>query len=391
MLEYLKKTWAEIDLDCLEHNYKALRAAVPETTRFVGVVKADAYGHGAVPVSRHLQSLGADCFAVSSLDEAIQLRRGGIEQPILVLGYTPAEYAIELTLLNIQQEVHSLEYAEQLNKALPRGQVLQIHLKLDTGMSRLGFQAYDRPETIEELVKIASLEHLHIAGCLQHFAVADSADEADKAFTREQHRLFTDLIGQLRERGVDPGICHCANSAAMLEQPQYAMDMIRPGILTYGHLPSADCAGKIDLKPVLSWRTTIGQIREMDEDLAVSYGRTWKTSRKSRIAVLAVGYGDGLSRALSGQLEVLIHGVRVPVVGRICMDLCMADVTDVPQAQVGDTVTLIGCDGGEEITVEELAEKLGTISYEVLCSISKRIPRFYYWGGEVVEELRYIV
>lgn len=390
-MEYLKKTWAEIDLDRLEQNYRTLRAAVPSATRFAGVVKADAYGHGAVPVSRHLQALGTDCFAVSSLDEAIQLRRGGIDRPILVLGYTPPEYAIELTLLNIQQEVHSLEYAEQLSRALPRGQELEIHLKLDTGMSRLGFQAYDRPETVDELVRIASLEHLKIAGCLQHFAAADSDEAEDKTFTREQYACFTQMLTALRERGVDLGVCHCANSAAMLEDPQYAMDMVRPGILTYGLAPSAACAGKLALKPVLSWRTTIGQIREMDAGLSVSYGRTWKTTRKSRIAVLSVGYGDGLSRALSGKMEVLLHGVRVPIVGRICMDLCMADVTDVPQAQVGDTVTLIGCDGNEEITAEELAGKLGTISYEVLCSISKRIPRFYYKGGEITEELRYIV
>ncbi len=390
-MEYLKKTWAEIDLDALEHNYRAIRAAVPETTRFAGVVKADAYGHGAVPVSRHLQELGTDYFAVSSLDEAIQLRRGGIDRPILVLGHTPPEYAIELTLLDLQQEVHSLEYAVQLSKALPRGQELKIHLKLDTGMSRLGFQAYDRPETIEELVKIASLEHLKITGCLQHFAVADSAGEEDQAFTQLQHARFMALVQQLRERGIDPGICHCANSAAVLERPDYAMDMIRPGILTYGLNPSDDCAGKLSLKPVLSWRTTIGQIRELDAGTAVSYGRTWVTARRSRIAVLSVGYGDGLSRALSGQLEVLVHGIRVSIVGRICMDLCMADVTDVPEASVGDTVTIIGRDGENEITANELAEKRGTIPYEILCAINKRIPRFYYKDGAVTEELRYIV
>ncbi len=389
-MQYLKKTWVEVDLDHLEHNYRTLRDAVPGA-QFLGVVKADAYGHGAAPVSRCLQELGAEAFSVSNLDEAIQLRRGGIERPILILGYTPPEFAIEMTLLGISQEVHSLEYARQLSAALPNGQTLSIHLKLDTGMSRLGFAAYDRPETLQELLQVAQLPHLKIEGCFQHFCVADSRAPEDQAFTRLQYARFTGMLEQLRANGVSPGVCHCANSAAVMDYPEYAMHLVRPGIATYGLSPSEPLRGAMDLRPLLSWRTTIGQVRDYESGIDISYGRTFTTGQRSRIAVLSVGYADGLSRSLSNRMEVLLHGVRVPVVGRICMDMCMVDVSKVPQACVGDTVTLIGTDGADAITADEFADRLGTISYEVACDISKRVPRIYYRGGEVTEELRYIV
>ena len=390
-LQYLKKTWAEISLDNLEYNYQALRAHVPATTRFLGVVKADAYGHGAVPVARHLQELGAEYFAVSSLDEAIQLRRGGVEKPILIMGYTAPEYAIELALLGISQEVHSLEYAQALSRALPNGQTLGVHLKLDTGMSRLGFFAYDRPETLTELMQVAALPHLKLEGCFTHFAVADSLAPDDVSYTRLQFARFQQLLAQLRGKGVEPGICHAANSAASLCEPEYAMDMIRPGIATYGCAPSPELAGVLPLRPLLSWKTTVCQLRDFAAGVPISYGRIYTTSRPTRIAVLAVGYADGLPRVMSNRMEVLLHGRRVPVIGRICMDMCMADVTDVPDVQVGDTVTIIGTDGKAEITADEFAARADTINYESLCSIGKRVPRIYLHKGESVDELRYIV
>ena len=390
-LQYQKKTWVEVNLDLLAHNYQVIRQAIPETTRFLGVVKADAYGHGAVPVSLCLQELGTEFFAVSNLDEAIQLRRGGVERPILILGYTPPEFAIEMALLGITQEVHDLEYAKALSRSLPVGQTLEVHIKLDTGMSRLGFFAYDRPETAQEIAQIAALPHLRLTGCLQHFAAADSRDPEDQAFTREQFARFQTMLTELRQLGVDPGLCHCANSGALIDYPEYAMDMVRPGIATYGLAPAPVLDGVLDLKPILSWKASIGQIRDFPAGVSISYARTFTTARPSRIAVLSVGYGDGLSRALSNGHELLLHGRRVPIVGRICMDMCMIDVTDVPQAAVGDEVTLIGRDGEECITAEAVASKLGTISYEVLCGISKRVPRLYLRDGQVSDELRYIV
>ena len=389
-MQYLKKTWVEINLDHLEYNYRALRAAVPEA-KFLGIVKADAYGHGAVPVSRCLQELGAEVFAVSNLDEAIQLRRGGIERPILILGYTPPEFAIELSLLGIWQEVHSLEYARLLSTSLPHGQTLGVHLKLDTGMSRLGFFAYDRPETVDEIVEISHLPHLKIEGTLQHFAVADSRTPEDRAFTALQYERFTAMLDALTARGVNCGLRHCCNSAGVIDYPQYAMDMVRPGIATYGLAPSDDLRGALELRPLLSWRTSICQLRDFEPGVDISYGRTYTTTRPTRVAVLSVGYADGLCRTLSGRVELLLHGRRVPVIGRICMDMCMADVTEVPEAQVGDAVTIIGSDGAETITADEFAGLLGTISYEAICDIGKRVPRIYYRDGKVTEELRYIV
>ena len=391
ILQYMQKTWAEISLDNLEKNYHALRAHVPAGTRFLGVVKADAYGHGAVPVARRLQELGAEYFAVSSLDEAIQLRRGGVTAPVLIMGYTAPEYAIELALLGIEQEVHALDYARALSRALPDGQTLGIHLKLDTGMSRLGFFCYDRPETIGELVQCAGLPHLRLAGCYTHFAVADSLDADDAAYTALQFSRFQQMLAALRAAGVDPGLCHAANSGASLANPAYALDMIRPGIATYGCAPSAQERAIVPLAPLLSWKTTVCQVRDFPAGVPVSYGRIYTTTRPTRLAVLAVGYADGLPIALSNRMQVLLHGRRVPVVGRICMDMCMADVSDLPQAAVGDTATIIGTDGGETITAEDFAELAGTICYESLCSIGKRVPRIYLAGGKRVDELRYIV
>lgn len=391
-MQMLKRTWAEISLDALDHNYRVLRAHVPASARFLGVMKADAYGHGAVPVAMELERVGADYFAVSNLEEAIQLRRGGVSRPILILGYTPPEYADVLCREKLRQEVNCLEYARQLSSLLAgSGQTLRIHLKLDTGMSRLGFFAYDRPETLPELLETAKLPGLEVEGAFAHFCVADSLDTEDVAYTRLQYARFTAMLEQMAAHGLKPAICHHANSGASILYPEYAMDMIRPGIATYGLSPSDELEGRLALEPAMSLRTTIAQIRTVPAGTTISYGRTYRTPSERRIAVLTIGYADGLPRRLSGQLELLLHGRRIPVVGRICMDMCMADVTDVPEAQVGDTVTVFGRDGDEVISVTELARKLGTISYEIICGVSKRVPRLYLRGSEIVETQQYIV
>ena len=391
-MDYLKRTWAEISLDNLNHNYHALREKLPSECRFLGVVKADAYGHGAVPVSRHLKELGADFLAVSNFEEATQLRCNGIRGPILILGYTPVKYAEDLAKMGIRQEVHSLEYARALNERL-KGlhRRLRVHIKLDTGMSRLGFFAYDHEQTVEELKEVARMDNLLIEGVFTHFPVADSIDGADENFTRTQFERFTSMLTTLQGVGIKPEIRHCCNSGASILYPEYAMDMIRPGIATYGVLPSGDLRGRIDLKPVMSLRSTIFQIRDFEPNITVSYGRTYTTRDPERIAVVGIGYADGLYRSFSNNISFLLHGKRVPQVGRICMDMCMIDISKVPEAQVNDVVTVFGEDGGDEIEVESLSNRLNTIPYEILCGINKRIPRIYLDGEDQTEILQYIV
>ena len=391
-MDYLKRTWAEISLDNLNHNYHALREKLPSECRFLGVVKADAYGHGAVPISRHLKELGAEFLAVSNFEEATQLRCNGIRGPILILGYTPVKYAEDLAKMGIRQEVHSLEYARALNERL-KGlhRRLRVHIKLDTGMSRLGFFAYDHEQTVEELKEVAAMDNLLIEGVFTHFPVADSIDGADENFTRTQFERFTSMLTTLQGVGIKPEIRHCCNSGASILYPEYAMDMIRPGIATYGVLPSGDLRGRIDLKPVMSLRSTIFQIRDFEPNITVSYGRTYTTRDPERIAVVGIGYADGLSRSFSNNISFLLHGKRVPQVGRICMDMCMIDISKVPEAQVNDVVTVFGEDGGDEIEVESLSNRLNTIPYEILCGINKRIPRIYLDGEDQTEILQYIV
>lgn len=386
----LKRTWAEVSLDALQHNYQVLTKDLPEGCRFLGVVKADAYGHGAVPVARELQKLGAGYLAVSNYEEALQLHRGDVTLPILILGYTPVEFARDQAALHITQEVHSLDYGRQLSEQLEgTGLTLTVHMKIDTGMSRLGFFAYDRPETVPELVELCSLPNLHVEGAFMHFAVADTPSELD--YTQMQHQRFMNVLDALKAHGIQPEIVHCANSAATIAFPAYHHDMVRPGIATYGLSPSEEMRGMADLQPLMEMKTTIAAIRPFEAGVTVSYGRTYETPGPRTIAVCPIGYADGLQRRLSGKLHFLLHGKKIPVVGRICMDMCMVDITDVPEVQVGDTVTVVGRDGDAAITWDDWADQLGTISYELVCDINKRVPRLYLKNGEVVETLQYIV
>ena len=378
-------------MDNLSHNYQLLRSKIPGDCKFLGVVKADAYGHGAVPVSRQLVDLGADYLAVSNLEEAVQLRRSYIRLPILILGYTPAFYAEDMVDMGVRQEVHSLEYARQLSEALAgSGKRLKIHFKLDTGMSRLGFFA-DNEESFDQIREAAGLEGLLPEGIFTHFPVADTLDPADEAATERQFRAFRAMTEALEAAGLRFKLRHCCNSAATLLHPEYALDMVRPGIATYGVCPSEELAGRFDLRPLMSLRTTVSQIRPFAPEVGVSYGWTYSTPGPRSIAVLAIGYADGLARSLSNRVSFLLHGKKVPVVGRICMDMCMVDVTEVPEARVGDVVTVFGSDGEASIPVDDLARLTGTIPYETLCGINKRTPRFYLDGEQRMEVLQYIV
>ena len=323
----------------------------------------------------------------------MQLRRGGIRTPILILGYTPPEYADTMVFMDLTQEIHSLDYARALEERL-RGTnyILNVHLKLDTGMGRIGFLAYGEHSELPQLAAFSQLTHLRVEGAFTHFSAADSRREDDERYTELQYARFTSALAELDGCGIRPTLRHCANSAVTILHPEYSLDMVRGGIALYGCAPDVDCEGLLDLRPVMTLRTTIAQIRDVAAGTPISYGRTFTAPRDLRMAVLPIGYADGLSRSLSGTARFRLHGVDVPVIGRICMDMCMVDITDVPQAKVGDELTLFGYDeDGQCVPVERLAEVSGTISYEILCTLSKRIARLYYSGGRQSEILQYIV
>ena len=392
-MKTLKRTWAEVSLDNLEHNYRAIKNHIPEGCRFLGVMKADAYGHGAVPLSHALCELGAEYLAVSNLEEAIQLRRGGVRAPMLILGYTPASFADTMVFMDITQEVHSLEYAKELDTALAgTNYILNVHLKLDTGMTRIGFFAYDHERTLPELLEVCGLPHLHVEGVFTHFCVADSKAPEDEVFTRTQYARFTAMLDALAAHGIRPELRHCASSGATILYPELALDMVRPGIATYGHAPSEDAEGILNLRPLMTVRTTVAQLREIPAGTSISYGRTYTAERDMRVAVLPIGYADGLLRGLSGKVSFRIRGRMARSVGRICMDMCMVDVSEIPEIRVGDEAALFGYDtDGTLLPCERIAQQAGTISYEILCGISKRIPRIYMQDGREQEILQYIV
>ena len=380
----LKRTWAEIDLDALGHNYRALRAQMGPRARFLGVVKADSYGHGAVHISRELEALGAEYLAISSVDEAQELRRGGVGLPILQLGLTPADQTGAVIKSGVTQAVWSKRAAEDFSReAVAAGGRMRAHIKLDTGMSRLGFQCdeahFDR--SLEEICRVCALPGLEVEGVFTHFAVSDEDQESSRAYTQLQHQRFEAMLSRLAERGVRFSICHCANSGATVSYPQFAHDMFRPGIITYGIGDQAEALG---LRPVMSLKTVIGAVKDFAPDTTISYGRTFRTGRPSRVGVLPIGYADGLHRVLSNRWRVWTEAGTAPILGRICMDMCMIDLTDLPGVGEGDVVEVYG----PHNSVNEAARLAGTISYELTCAVSKRVPRIYMKNGvEVAREL----
>lgn len=376
MTELTRRTWAEIHLDRLAQNYHTLRALAPRS-KFAGLVKANAYGHGAVEVARRLASLGADYLLVACLDEAEELRQAGIQAPILILGYTPLEAADELLDQNITQTVYDPEQARALSDfAFSRGQRLRCHLKADTGMSRLGVLCDEAglDQAADTLAAMARLPGLETEGIFMHFADADTCP----AYSKMQIRRYNGLLERLAARGVTFAIRHCCAGAATLNYPEAHFDMIRPGILLYGHQPDHACDGMVDVAPVMELKSRVVSVKHLPRGTCISYGRTFTLQRDSVIAAVPVGYADGLFRLLSNRQEMLVHGRRVPQIGRVCMDMCMLDVTDVPGVRVGDVVTVFG-DG---LPLEEKADTIGTITYELLCAVSPRVKRVYLGGPE---------
>lgn len=374
----LKRTWAEIDLDALAHNYQALRAQMGPQSRFLGVVKADAYGHGAVEVSRTLEELGAEYLAVSNVDEARELRRQGIRLPILQLGLTPADQTAQALACHMTQAVWSEASARAFSQeARKAGEKLKIHIKLDTGMSRLGFQCDEAhfDASLEAICRVCALPGLEPEGIFTHFAVSDESAEDCKAYTALQHRRFSAMLEKLADRGITFAIRHCANSGAAVGYPQFAYDMFRPGILTYG---IGHQAGLLDLRPVMTLKTVVGAVKVLSPDIAVSYGCTYRTAHTIRAGVLPIGYADGLHRTLSNKWQIWTPFGTAPIIGRICMDMCMVDLTDLPQIAEGSEVEVYG----PHNSVNNAAALAGTISYELTCAVSKRVPRVYYRSGQ---------
>ncbi|MEI3349229.1 MAG: alanine racemase [Dysosmobacter sp.] len=377
----LRRTWAEVDLDALAHNYRQARRMIGPGVRYLGVVKADAYGHGAVQVGRKLETLGADYLAVSSLDEARELRHGGISMPILILGHTPPEMVPELIRHRITQTVSARAKAEEYSAAAAAcGGTLRVHIKVDTGMSRLGFlvRGDHFDGGVEAIAASCRLPHLEAEGIFTHFAAADEDDPGSEAYTREQFGVFQRVLAALEARGQTFAIRHCANSGALARYPEMYLDMVRPGIALYG--AGAD-AQRLDLRPVMTLKSCVSTIKIFDPDTDISYGRTYRTREKTRVGVLPIGYADGLFRGLSGRMSVWTEEGPAPVLGRICMDMTMVNLTGLSQVHVGDAVELFG----QRQRVDVLAEILGTIPYELTCAVSKRVPRLYLENGQVVE------
>ena len=383
-----RAVWAQIDLDAAAHNMRQIRKHVGPDVKIAAVVKANAYGHGSVELAKTFAENGADCFAVSSLDEAVELRRyAHIDKEIFILGHTDARRTEELLTYDIEPAVFNLKNAEFFSQEAQRlGKTLRVHIAVDTGMSRVGFQVNEF--SVSEIKAIAALPNIEIRGMFTHFAVSDIKD---KTFTREQYGHFRWMCKRMEEEGIHIALRHCCNSAAALELPEYYCDMVRPGIIMYGCEPSPDVDIKpYDLRPVMSLRCCIAHVKLIDAGATVSYGRHYTAPSRRKIATLPVGYADGYSRILSGKVDVLYHGHRVPQVGAICMDQCMIDVSGEANVHVGDEVVLFGRQGDSFIPIEEIAAACGTINYEIMCDISRRVPRVYMKNGKVVGREEYL-
>jgi alanine racemase len=366
-----RPTVGEVDLGALEFNYRQIKKRVPEGVKVLAVVKADAYGHGAIPISLRLEKLGVEYLGVAISEEGVELRKGGVKAPILVLGGIFGGEVDQIFRFRLTPVIFRKDCLKMLSReAEKRRRKVKVHLKVDTGMGRVGVPLSLWPDFLREVRRFPKIE---TEGILSHFSMTDE----EKGFTQNQWRAFQRAVAIAQELGISSQYLHMASSATLTAFSGYAAGLVRPGIMLYGSYPSPTFRSLISLKPVMTLKTRIHFLKSVPSGARISYGGTFTTKRESRIATLPIGYADGYSRHLSNHGEVLIHGKRAPVVGKVCMDFIMVDVTDIPRVSVGDEVILIGQQGGEKITPEEIAEKIGSISYEVLCSIGKRVPRIY--------------
>ena len=370
------------------NNYHAIKNQIGEDTKICCVIKADGYGHGAAQLAKLYSELKCDYFAVSNLDEALELRNADIKEPILILGYTPADRAKDLSDNNISQAVYGKDYAQLLSDECKKAGVsCKIHIKIDTGMSRLGFmcQQFPRDEySIKEIKEACELPNLIPEGIFTHFAVADECEDG-KDFTLNQYKAFEYTVDKLKEMGVDFSITHCSNSGAILDYPKMKLGMVRAGIVLYGFAPSEKLRDRLDLEPIMRLKTMVSYVKEIKKGTTVSYGRTFTADRDMKIATVPVGYADGYIRAFAKDGYMFIKGQKAKIIGRICMDQTLLDVTDIEGVEIGNVCVLFGNGRGGEPTAYDVAAWGNTINYEIVCSVSKRVPRLYRRDGVTVE------
>ncbi|NRT73484.1 alanine racemase [Clostridium beijerinckii] len=387
MQKILRPVYAEIDLDAIAYNMKNIKNLAKDK-EVIAVVKADCYGHGALDAVPTLLENGASRLAVAVLTEGIELRNDNINAPIMILGYTPSYLNEELIKYDLEQTVYDLDYAKELSKtALSLNKKAKIHIAIDTGMGRIGFLPTEK--AIDDICKICSLEGLEVIGIFTHFS---TSDEKDKEYTNEQFEKFKDLLKKLSNLNIEIPIKHVSNSGAIMDMPETYLDAVRAGIILYGYYPSNEVKKEnLSLKPALTLKATITRVQEMDAGMSISYGRTFKTKRRSLIATIPIGYADGYSRLLAKNAKVIINGQFAPIVGRICMDQCMIDITDInSDIKVGDEVIILGEQDGLRFNADNFAEIMGTINYEILCMLKYRIPRVYVKKGKIFNVRNYL-
>lgn len=393
MHEFLRRTWAQINLDAIDNNISQIKSIIPYGTKLCATVKADCYGHGYEYTVQEMAAAGADWFAVSNLAEALQIRRIGIEKPVLILGYTPPDKVQELVYNDISQAVYSSDYAKALSDCAEKSGIkVNAHIKIDTGMSRIGFfyhDSVDDYETVCEVEKVCSLPGISPEGIFTHFSSADCED--GELFTRIQYDLFLNMITRLSQRGIEFALRHCSNSAAILNFPEMAMDMVRAGIILYGVTPSKSVNCPINLLPVMELKTVISMVKNLPEDSPVSYSRTFTSPEDMKVATVPIGYADGYPRRLSNKMYMLVNGKKARVVGNVCMDQTMIDVTGIDGVKEGKQITVFGSDNGSFLSINDIAEKAGLINYEVLCSLSRRVPRVYIKNNEIISTTDYML
>lgn len=379
--------YARIDLDAIAYNMEQMKCNLKENTKIIAVIKADGYGHGAVPIAKMMESMDYIWgFAVATLDEAIVLRAEGIKKPILVLGCVFPDQYMEMLRNDIRMNVYTEEMAESISQmASQEGMTAHMHIKLDTGMGRLGFDVSEK--SVDAITRIGQLENVNMEGIFTHFA---KADEIDKKFTEKQIERYCWMVNELSDNGIKFQYEHCANSAAIIDVNDANFDLVRAGISTYGLYPSEEVNKEnVHLKPAMELKSHIAFVKEVEPGTPISYGGTFVSSEKMKVATIPVGYADGYPRNLSNTGYVLIRGEKAPILGRVCMDQFMVDVTHIEGANFGDKVTLIGRDGDEVIAVEDLSEFSGRFNYEFVCDLGKRIPRVYVKDGEISEQVDY--
>lgn len=386
MKKILRPAWAEIDLDAIAYNTRNIKKLIGDKD-LIAVVKASCYGHGVIDIIPTLLENGVSRFAVSMISEALEIRDNKITAPVMILGFTPLYLGEELINNNIEQTVYDLDYAKELSKiALTLNKKAKIHIAIDTGMGRIGFLPNEK--SIDNITEICSLEGIEVIGIFTHFS---TSDEKDKEYSHEQFTKMLSVMDTLKKRGIDIPLKHVANSGAIIDLPDTYLDAVRAGIILYGYYPSDEIdKNNLALKPALTLKATITNVKTLEKDMYVSYGRTFKTSNETIVATIPVGYADGYLRKLAENGKVIIKGEFAPIIGRICMDQFMIDVTNIPDVKIGDEVILLGEKNGLKYNADDMAKKLDTINYEVTCMLKSRLPRVYIKDTHIINVKNHI-